>query len=144
MRDAKWNLLLVRKRGASAFMQPGGKIEICELPVNAMVRELREELGVVIAGDAPTHIGRFTAPVANEPGSMVEGEVFELTQPGEPVAMAEIEKMLWLIPDHAGDSELATLTRDAMMPRYRRSSEASDNEHCHRQISILPWHGRLI
>jgi 8-oxo-dGTP diphosphatase len=46
--DASGRLLLVRKRGTSAFMLPGGKIEPDEEPVDALVRELREELGLVI------------------------------------------------------------------------------------------------
>lgn len=120
IRDANGNLLLVRKRGTSAFMQPGGKIEIDELPVNTLARELREELGVVIADGALNHIGRFSAPAANEPGSMVEAELFELTMSGEPAATAEIEETIWLHPDRIGDVELAPLTRDAVIPRYRQ------------------------
>lgn len=125
IRDGNGNLLLVRKRGTSAFMQPGGKIEIGEPPVNALVRELREELGIAVADDKPTHMGRFSAPAANEPGSMVEAELFELSMSGEPVAMAEIEEMVWLHPDRIGDVDLAPLTRDAVMPLYRQASETS-------------------
>ncbi|MET2827115.1 NUDIX hydrolase [Mesorhizobium shangrilense] len=57
--DADGRLLLVRKRGTSAFMQPGGKIEPDELPINALVRELREELGLVIDPGAPSWLGSF-------------------------------------------------------------------------------------
>ena len=35
--------LLVRKRGTQAFMQPGGKIDAGEQPVEALARELRIE-----------------------------------------------------------------------------------------------------
>lgn len=129
IRDANVNLLLVRKRGTSAFMQPGGKIEIDELPVNALARELREELDIGIADDTAVHIGRFRAPATNEPGSMVEAELFEVTMSGEPVPAAEIEEMIWLHPNRIGAVELAPLTRDAVIPRYRRSSEAS-TERC--------------
>ncbi|MGO4832480.1 NUDIX domain-containing protein [Rhizobiaceae sp. 2RAB30] len=123
VRDANGNLLLVRKRGTSAFMQPGGKIEIDELPVNALARELREELDIGIDDDTVVHIGSFRAPAANEPGSMVEAELFELTMSGEPVPTAEIEEMIWINPDRIGAVELAPLTRDAVIPRYRRPSE---------------------
>jgi 8-oxo-dGTP pyrophosphatase MutT (NUDIX family) len=55
-------VLLVRKRATKAFMQPGGKIEPCEAPIAALLRELREELGLVIPSHAAIHLGRFTAP----------------------------------------------------------------------------------
>lgn len=114
IRDENGNLLLVRKRGTSAFMQPGGKIEVDEVPVNALARELREELGIVMA--AATYLGRFTAPAANEPDSTVEAELFELAIAGEPVPAAEIEEMIWLDRDRFADIELAPLTRDAVLP----------------------------
>src|SRR3954453_22864397 len=41
-------VLLVRKRGTRAFMQPGGKFEPREAPLAALLRELHEELGLVI------------------------------------------------------------------------------------------------
>jgi 8-oxo-dGTP pyrophosphatase MutT (NUDIX family) len=41
-------MLLVRKRGTFAFMQPGGKIEPHETPAAALVRELAEELGLAV------------------------------------------------------------------------------------------------
>lgn len=63
IRDGNGNLLLVRKRGTQAFMQAGGKIEPDEQPVNALARELREELGITMAQS--TYLGKFSAPAAN-------------------------------------------------------------------------------
>lgn len=49
--DPKGRTLLVRKRGTQAFMQPGGKIEAHEQPINALVRELEEELALKIESE---------------------------------------------------------------------------------------------
>ena len=51
--------LLVRKRGTRAFMQPGGKIEAHEQPVNALARELEEELALNIDPASATYLGHF-------------------------------------------------------------------------------------
>ena len=53
IRDAAGRVLLVRKRGTAAFMQPGGKRDPGEDDVTALARELDEELGCrVVPGSA--------------------------------------------------------------------------------------------
>ena len=120
IRDDGGRLLLVRKRGTSAFIQAGGKIEPGELPAAALARELHEELGVVVDPAAASHVGSFSAPAANEPKTQVEAELFELAIAGEPIPAAEIEEMIWLSPERAGGVELAPLTLDIVLPRYGR------------------------
>lgn len=120
IRDGSGKLLLVRKRGTSAFMQAGGKIEPDEAPAAALARELREELGVVVDPAMASHLGFFSAPAANEPDARVEAELFELSLTGEPIPAAEIEEMIWLDPDLANETDLAPLTADIVVPRYAR------------------------
>ncbi|AZD10231.1 Nudix hydrolase family protein [Pseudomonas chlororaphis] len=118
--------LLVRKRGTQAFMQPGGKIEPNELPAQALARELEEELGLLIAPANARYLGRFSAPAANEPGFVVEAELFRLdldTHEVQPAA--EIEEVCWIDPQAGDELTLAPLTRDLILPFYRASQLAS-------------------
>ena len=108
--------LLVRKRGTSAFMQPGGKIDGDEEARSALIRELSEELGLTIPIDEPVYIGRFSAPAANEIDSRVVAELFRLAIDGPVQAKAEIEEAVWLKPDMLDGIELAPLTRASVLP----------------------------
>ena len=118
--------LLVRKRGTQAFMQPGGKIEPNELPAQALARELEEELGLRIAPVDARYLGRFSAPAANEPGFVVEAELFRLDLDTHEVRpAAEIEEVCWIDPQAGDELTLAPLTRDLILPFYRASQLAS-------------------
>ena len=112
-------VLLVRKRGTKAFMQPGGKIEPREAPLAALLRELHEELGLVIPSHAAIHLGRFTAPAANEPGCTVEAEVFRISVAQDVTPAAEIEEIIWIEAASVPDIVIAPLTRDHILPLHR-------------------------
>ena len=123
--DPDGRTLLVRKRGTEAFMQAGGKIEVHEQPVNALARELREELGLVIDPEHASYLGSFSAPAANEPGFVVQAELFLLTIDPDVSPAAEIEEVRWIDPTTDGNLTLAPLTRDLILPFYRASLTAT-------------------
>ena len=113
--------LLVRKRGTQAFMQAGGKIEAHELPAVTLARELEEELGLLVAPAQARFLGQFSAPAANEPGYVVQAEVFLLEIDTEVAPAAEIEELCWVDPHSDISLHLAPLTRDLILPFYRAS-----------------------
>ena len=111
--------LLVRKRGTQAFMQPGGKIDPGEQPLQALARELLEELGLRIDPAQARYLGVFSAPAANEPGFEVQAELFQLHIDAPVQPAAEIEEVQWIDPLTEGNLTLAPLTRDLILPFYR-------------------------
>ncbi|WP_214509377.1 NUDIX hydrolase [Pseudomonas brassicacearum] len=111
--------LLVRKRGTRAFMQPGGKIEAHEQPVQALARELEEELGLQIDPAQARYLGVFSAPAANEPGFIVQAEVFLLSIDAPVSPAAEIEEVCWIDPVLDSNLLLAPLTGEVILPFYR-------------------------
>ncbi|MFG6279747.1 NUDIX domain-containing protein [Microbacterium sp. 5K110] len=115
--DADGRLLLVRKAGTTAFMQPGGKPEPGETPAETLARELAEEIGIRVAPADLESLGSFTASAANEPGFAVVAEVFRV-EIGEqrPVPDAEIAELRWVTAATASGLEIAPLAREYFLP----------------------------
>jgi 8-oxo-dGTP pyrophosphatase MutT (NUDIX family) len=106
--DGRW--LLVRKRGTTAFMQAGGKIEPGEDPRSAVIREVGEELAVAVDPARVRDLGQRDTPAANEPGHRLEAYVFAVEGVTGAVATAEIEEAVWVTPAEAACLPLAPLT----------------------------------
>lgn len=118
--------LLVRKRGTQAFMQPGGKIDAHEQPIEALARELEEELALKIDPVRATYLGHFCAPAVNEPGYEVQAELFLLHIDADVAPAAEIEEVQWIDPRGDGGLTLAPLTGEVILPFYRQITPTSD------------------
>jgi len=117
--DGEGRTLLVRERGTAAYMQAGGKLGDNEPAIDALRREVREELGCDIAGSS-SPLGRFRVLAANEPGRMVEAELFAVVLAGEVRPDAEIGDAIWHDPDDMESVMLAPLTRDHALPLARQ------------------------
>jgi 8-oxo-dGTP diphosphatase len=114
IRDADGRMLLVRKRGTTTFMKPGGKRDGGENDLETLARELKEELGCRLV--AAELLGRFTAPAANEAGFTVQSATYLTSIEGDIAALAEIEELAWIDPAAPGDLRLAPLLTDAVLP----------------------------
>jgi 8-oxo-dGTP diphosphatase len=122
IRDARGHVLLVRKRGTTAFMQPGGKRDAGETDVAALAREIDEELGCRVTEDSARSLGVFDAPAANEPGFTVRAAVYAVDVEGAIAPKAEIDQIVWVDPHALPDLPFAPLTRDHVLPLAGASS----------------------
>src|SRR5262245_6961181 len=116
IRDEDGRVLLVRKRGTAAFMQPGGKRDPGESDIAALARELVGELGCPDADNSAQPLGVFECAAANEPDHRVCAAVYAVDVAGEIVPQAEIDQVVWVDPRALPDLPLAPLTRDHVLP----------------------------
>ncbi|WP_342245480.1 NUDIX hydrolase [Pseudomonas sp. OTU5201] len=113
--DPHDRLLLVRKRGTRALMLPGGKREADESPLQALERELWEELQLRLDASALKPLGRFRALAANEADTWVDAEIFVARLPHAVEAAAELEELAWLGLGEPNPEHLAPLLRDHVL-----------------------------
>jgi 8-oxo-dGTP diphosphatase len=116
IRDESGRMLVVRKRGTEAFMQPGGKRDAGEDDITALDREIGEELGCRMVPGSARSRGEFDCPAANEPGWRVRASVYAVNVAGAVVPQAEIAEALWIDPAAPVSIVLAPLTRDHVLP----------------------------
>ena len=114
--DDAGRVLLVRKRGTKAFMQPGGKRDPGEDDIAALSREIAEELGCHLIPASIRPLGEFDAIAANEPGFRVEASLYAAEVTGEITPGREIHETIWIDPAIPSDVALAPLTRDYVLP----------------------------
>lgn len=99
-------------------MQPGGKVEPGELPADTLARELGEELGLHLDAAGFDHWGRFESAAANEPGHLVDCDIYAVTIDTKPVVAAEIEELRWVALDEE-ELTIAPLALEHVWPRLR-------------------------
>ena len=95
IRDGR--MLGTRSRGKDVWFLPGGKREQGESDVQALIREVREELSVALQPATLQRVGVFEAQAhGQEEGVVVRMTCFSGDYVGELKPAAEIEEMTWL------------------------------------------------
>ncbi len=107
--------LLVRKKGTTHFIQPGGKIAPEETAVQALLREVKEELEYDIIEKQIEYIGEFSSTAIYEKNCRVTSKLFLIKGHFTPMPKREIEEARWVSIDEAYQMPIAPLTRDHVL-----------------------------
>ncbi len=118
--DPKGRLLVVRKENTHKYMLPGGKIDEGETPIEALIRELKEEVGLMIPPMLAHFIRTYEAPAANEPGYFVRSNLFFVLLPElvDVTPEAEIAEAIWITPKEIPNLDFAPLMTSFVIPTW--------------------------
>ncbi|MFE3455783.1 NUDIX domain-containing protein [Nonomuraea sp. NPDC059194] len=89
-------LLGTRSHGKDAFYLPGGKREPGESDIDALVREIAEELTVALVPDTFHHVGTYEAPAHGRADATVRMTCYTADYVGMLRPSAEIAEIAWL------------------------------------------------
>lgn len=121
--NARGEMLMVRKHGSEVFMQPGGKMEDGETSLAALLREVEEEIGARLDADLFTAQGSAREWAANEPGQIVEADVFACFAEPDVSPQAEIAEARWISVSRPGETPRAALSAKHLFPIARHLLE---------------------
>ena len=97
VRVERRRLLAVRSAGKSAFYLPGGELEPGESDLDALLREVKEELTVSLLPDTLVRQGEYRAAAHDYPaGTTVDMVCYTADFEGDLRAASEIEEVAWL------------------------------------------------
>ncbi|MBI2141803.1 NUDIX domain-containing protein [Candidatus Woesearchaeota archaeon] len=108
-------LLLVRAKGSSYFLMPGGKPKEGESAVEALNREIMEELSCTIDSSSIAYLGNFEDLTADGK-ARVSIDLYTGALAGEPKPSSEIEELKWMSAKDAVNPFLTPVVKRQIMP----------------------------
>ncbi len=117
------SILSTRSYGKDKFYIPGGKREARETDVQAIIREIKEELNVDLNSDSLKFVGVFEAQAHGyAAGIVVKMTCYTADYSGTLQATSEIEEIKWL--NYADQDKISDV--DKIIFDYLREKELLD------------------
>ncbi len=108
-------LLVVRKRGSPLLLMPGGKPERNESPIEALKRELMEEISCGVDSSSITLLGTFE-DLTSDGRAKVSIDLFSGELIGEPKPSSEIEELGWVSAADTISPNLTPIIKRQILP----------------------------
>jgi len=109
-------LLVVRKKGGTSYILRGGKLEFGENDLQALTREIEEELGCQLNPSTIVFLGSFSDSAADMVNATVTVRLYAAQLVGEPSPRSEIENLRWFCPNSENSSSLAPSLQNHIVP----------------------------
>ncbi len=106
-------------KGKNTYYIPGGKREAGETDLQALMREVQEELSVNLLPESVRYVGTFEAQAHGKPeGTIVRMTCYSGDYEGEIAAASEIAEVVWLqYADRAKTSPVDQIIFDWLLER---------------------------
>jgi len=118
IKDRKF--LVARSNGKDIFVSPGGKLEGDETPAAALVRELHEELGIVVEREDLVLLGTFYADAAGMVNTRIQIDTYIVGQwSGDIAPSHEIEEVMWIDSKPPGGVKIGSIFEHEVLPRLK-------------------------
>ena len=120
IRDRKF--LVVRQKDKDIFIAPGGKLDNLETPVEALIRELKEELCVEVKPSDLENFGSYTAAAAGKEDKILQMDVFLVKNWNGDLAINQndkVEEYRWINSLDLGKIKLGSIFEHEVLPRLK-------------------------
>jgi 8-oxo-dGTP diphosphatase len=113
-------ILFTRAKGKEFFIAPGGKLEKDETPIQALKRELMEEINISFEDSDIEEFGVFYAPAAYDLSKKLRMDVFLINRwQGEIKPSNEVEEVLWVNSKILSNIKLGSIFEHEVIPRLK-------------------------
>jgi 8-oxo-dGTP diphosphatase len=108
-------MLVQEEEGEDYYLIPGGRAEADEGAIQALCREIKEELGIELDLPSLKLIGEFEDVASGQPDAQVHVNLYQAKFHGDLKPGSEVKKLIWI---GKGDDwgKLAPVTRNKILP----------------------------